>query len=209
MPTSLISMPTYFNNPLFLTFDIFCLTFEIPLLSLLHQRQLISTISSFFIDGNTHAPPVIMIFFHLSQFDINGKGNSHLCYFSLFYFCAYSWCSHITIYLMNLLLSSPPIDVLMPVVLLSSILYLFPLFSLVYGLWMKMFCCAQSPPFKYTSLYELQRIWWPLSHTDHYLWLQQESCSSSNLISSKQSTIVKSWSLKIVHNPSLIVTQYA
>lgn len=41
-----------------------------------HQWQPHSTISPFLIDGNTHAPLVIMLIFFLSPFDTNGKGNS-------------------------------------------------------------------------------------------------------------------------------------
>ena len=42
-------------------------------------------------------------------------------------------------------------------------------FVIVDGLWLKMFCCAHSPPVKDTSLCELQKFSWPLIHTDHYL----------------------------------------
>ena len=43
-------------------------------LDLWHQWKPHSTISPFLIDGNNHAPLVIMVHFFLSPFDINGKG---------------------------------------------------------------------------------------------------------------------------------------
>ena len=52
------------------------------LLDLWHQWQLDSTIPHFVIDGNTHAPPIIMLFFFLPPFDINGKGKSPWWYIS-------------------------------------------------------------------------------------------------------------------------------
>ena len=45
-------------------------------LDLWHQWQPHSIISPFIIDGNTHAPPIIMFIFFLSPFDINAKGNT-------------------------------------------------------------------------------------------------------------------------------------
>ena len=92
------------------------------------QLQLHSTISPFVIDGNTHTPLVIMLFFFLSTYDINGKGNSPWFYLS---FCSLGVLNlmMIVLVLISPFLSHEFTAIYSPYqyVVLSSILYLSPL----------------------------------------------------------------------------------
>lgn len=87
-----------------------------------------SIITPFFIDGNICSPLVIMLFFFLSPFNINGKGNyPYAISLPILLLCLECFLTYHHFSLMNWLLSSPSINMLVTMLLISSILYLSPL----------------------------------------------------------------------------------
>ena len=86
---------------------------------------------------------------------------------SLISCCSYNAWSHITISLSWIHCYLLPLSICLWLCFSCHQFFIFLPFVVAYDLWLKMFSCAQSPPFKDTPLCGIQNISWSLVHTNH------------------------------------------